>query len=352
MAIQTLLERQPETRSLGYAVYDGDGHLYETQDTFRRHLPKQFHSNFQYVEVEGRTKLAINGHISEYIPNPTFEVVAAPGTHEIWYRGENHEGKTLRELTGVPLAYQPEFGEPEARLKLLDEQGVHAQLIFPTLASIIEGHMGNNVELMAALVHSLNAWVLDEWSFNYKNRLFPCAYISLADVDAACAELEWALKHGAKHILIRPAPVPGVFGSRSPGAGEFDKFWARVNESGVFVVLHVSDSGYDQIYRWWGSGGKEMVARRQRNGCFRSWRSVEGVHGFSGSRRRRHDRRTDFPRRYGQISEDPLAVGRKRLDLGSTSHENVQASLRAAAEKFPARSYRDFPRVRLCRTLL
>jgi predicted TIM-barrel fold metal-dependent hydrolase len=25
-------------------------------------------------------------------------------------------------------------------------------------------------------------------------------------------------------------------------------------------VLHVSDSGYDQIYRWWGSGAKEMLA--------------------------------------------------------------------------------------------
>lgn len=260
MAVQTLLERQPETRSLGYQVYDGDGHLYETQDTFRRHLPKKYHKDFQYVQVEGRTKLAINGHISEFIPNPTFEVVAAPGSHEIWYRGENTEGKTLRELTGDPLAYQPEFGNPEARLKLLDEQGVHAQLIFPTLASVIEGHMGNNVELMGALVHSLNAWVLDEWTFNYKDRLFPCAYISLADADAACDELEWALKNGAKHVLIRPAPVPGIFGSRSPGLPEFDKFWARVNESGIFVVLHVSDSGYDEIYRWWGSGEKEMLA--------------------------------------------------------------------------------------------
>jgi predicted TIM-barrel fold metal-dependent hydrolase len=260
VAVTAVLEREPETRILPYAVYDGDGHLYETMDTFRRHLPKQFHKDFQYVQVEGRTKLAINGHISEYIPNPTFEVVAAPGSHEIWYRGENAEGKTLRELTGDPLAYQPEFGNPEARLKLLDEQGVHAQLIFPTLASIIEGHMGNNVELMAALVHSLNAWVLDEWSFNYKDRLYPCAYISLADAEKAEQELDWALKHGARHILIRPAPVPGLFGPRSPGLREFDRFWGKVNESNIFVVLHVSDSGYDQIYRWWGSGANEMVA--------------------------------------------------------------------------------------------
>jgi len=259
MAVQTVMERVKETRDLGYPVYDADGHYYETMDTFRRHLPKKFHKDFQYVQVEGRTKLAINGHISDYIPNPTFEVVAAPGSHEIWFRGENSEGKSLRELTGDPLAFQPEFAEPESRLKLLDEQRVQAQLVFPTLASVIEGHMGNNIELMAACVHSLNAWVADEWTFHYKDRLFPCAYISLADADLACEELDWALKQGARHILIRPAPVPGRFGPRSPGLPEFDKFWARVNESNIFVVLHVSDSGYDQIYRWW-TGGSEMVA--------------------------------------------------------------------------------------------
>jgi len=259
MAVQTVMERVKETRDLGYPVYDADGHYYETMDTFRRHLPKKFHKDFQYVQVEGRTKLAINGHISDYIPNPTFEVVAAPGSHEIWFRGENLEGKSLRELTGDPLAFQPEFAEPESRLKLLDEQRVHAQLVFPTLASVIEGHMGNNIELMAACVHSLNAWVADEWTFHYKDRLFPCAYISLADADLACAELDWALKQGARHILIRPAPVPGRFGPRSPGLPEFDKFWARVNESNIFVVLHVSDSGYDEVYRWW-TGGSEMLA--------------------------------------------------------------------------------------------
>lgn len=260
MAVQTEMKRIRETRDLGYPVYDADGHYYETADAFRRHLPKKFHKDFLYVQVDGRTKLAVNGHLSDYIPNPTFDVVAAPGAHELWYRAENWDGKSLRELTGDVLAYQSEFSNPETRLKLLDEQGVHAQLIFPTLASVIEGHMGNNIELMAACVHSLNAWVVDEWTYHYQDRLFPCAYISLADAGLACAELDWALEHGARHILIRPAPVPGRFGTRSPGLPEFDKFWARVNEANIFVVLHVSDSGYDDIYRRWAGSGSEFLA--------------------------------------------------------------------------------------------
>jgi len=260
MPVQTVMRRPVETRDLGYPVYDVDGHLYETADTFRRHLPKKFHNALQYVTVNGRTKLAINGHISEWIPNPTFEVVAAPGSHEKWFRADNKEGLSLRELTGDPLRFQPEFAEPEARLKLLDEQKVHAQLIFPTLASVVEGHMGNDIDLIAACIHSLNAWVADEWTYNYKDRIFPCGYVSLTSAEHAEAELDFLLAQGTRHILIRPAPAPSRFGPRSPGDREFDRFWAKVNESNIFVVLHCSDSGYDKIYEWWSGGMGGQVA--------------------------------------------------------------------------------------------
>ena len=260
MAVVQEMVIEQETRTLPYPIYDGDGHIYEVQDSFHRHLPKKYRSAFQYVTVEGRTKLAVNGMISDYIPNPNFEVVAAPGSHEMWFRGNNPEGLSLREMTGDPLANQPEFHNAEARLKLLDKQNIHAQLIFPTLASVIEGHMNEDHELMAAVIHALNAWVVDEWSFSYKDRLFPAAYVSLANVELAVQELEFALSNGARAIMIRPAPVPGHFGSRSPGSAEFDPFWARVNEAGVFVTLHVSDSGYDQIYQWWSKGAKEALA--------------------------------------------------------------------------------------------
>ncbi len=43
--------------------------------------------------------------LSDYIPNPTFEVVAAPGTHgDLGIAPNNREGKKLRELTGKPAA--------------------------------------------------------------------------------------------------------------------------------------------------------------------------------------------------------------------------------------------------------
>ncbi len=247
-------------QKLNYPVYDADNHLYEPPEAFLRHLPKQFKRDFRYVEIEGRIKLLVDGILSEYIPNPTFEVVAAPGSHESYYRAKNPEGKSLREITGKPLKPVPDaFFHPKDRLKIMDEQGVHAVTIFPTLASVVEERLKHKPESIAALFHSMNQWILDEWGFSYQDRMFPVPFVNLADVDAAVAELEFILKNGGKMVGIRPAPVPGVHGGRSPGFKEFDPFWARAAEAGIPVMLHASDSGYDFISRLWTSGNKEYL---------------------------------------------------------------------------------------------
>src|SRR5262245_55996107 len=244
---------------LPYPVYDADNHLYEPQEAMTAHLPRKWRNEFRYVEVEGRTKLAIGGMISDYIPNPTFEVLAPPGAHEKWYRATNAEGLTLRELSGKPIACLAAYRNGADRLKLMDEQGLHATLVFPTLASAVEERMSYDHELMNAVLHSLNVWMDEQWGFAREGRLFAVPFVTLMDVDMAITELEWALARGARTVGLRPAPVPGYRGSRSPGASEFDPFWARVQEAGIFVALHASDSGYDRFVRMW-EGGKEFLA--------------------------------------------------------------------------------------------
>lgn len=243
--------------TLPYEVYDADHHLYEPAEAFLRHLPEKYASEFYFVDVKGRTKLVIDGQLSEYIPNPTFEVVAGPGTHETWYRAKNTEGLTMREMTGKPVRPPKEWRTGDGRLAVMDQQQVHAALVFPTLASVVEERLNEKPEVMAALFHSLNRWTAEEWGFARENRLFSVPMISLSDIDLAIEELESVLKDGARCIGIRPAPVPGFRGSRSPGLPEFDPFWARVEEAGIFTCLHTSDSGYDRIYRWWTGGAGE-----------------------------------------------------------------------------------------------
>jgi predicted TIM-barrel fold metal-dependent hydrolase len=246
-------------RNIDYPIYDADRHFYEPPEAFLTHLPKQYRREFQYVQINGRTKLAVGGSISDYIPNPTFDVVAAPGAHEKWYRGDNPEGLSLREIGGEPIPSDPAFYDGAAHLKVMDGQKIQAGLFIPTLASVIEERLADKPEVIAALMHSSNQWIAEGSGYARDNRLFPVPMINLFDVDRAVAELDFVLKSGARVVGIRPAPVAGAKNpmlGRSPGAEEFDPFWARVNEAKIFVVLHVSDSGYDKIYRWWTAGGK------------------------------------------------------------------------------------------------
>ena len=192
----------------GRVIFDADNHFYETTDALTRYLPERYKSRIRYVEVEGRTKLAINGVISDYIPNPTFDVVARPGSHAAFFRGDNPDGKTQRELTGEPMRAIPAFREPTARLELMDQLGIHGALMFPTLASVLEQRMKDDLELTHAAVHAVNQWIHEVWTFDYEGRIYATPVISLAVVEDAVRELDWALARGAKAVLVRPCPCP------------------------------------------------------------------------------------------------------------------------------------------------
>lgn len=239
-----------------FPVYDCDHHYYEPAEAFLKYLPDEYKQYFQYVEINGRTKLAVDGRITDYIPNPTFTVVAAPGAHEDWYRGNNPKGLTQREIGGKPIKMQPEFRDGEAHLKLMDQEGIHAAIILPTLASVIEERLGHKPKVIQALFHSLNMWVNETYGFK-NGRQFPVGAINLSDVDAACNELQFLLDAGCRCVLIRPAPVTNKTGTASCSHAfpEFDPFWKMIEDSGIFVIHHVSDSGYDKIYRDWTEGG-------------------------------------------------------------------------------------------------
>lgn len=239
------------SRNLDFEVFDADNHMYETRDALTRHLPESHAGVIRYVEIDGRTKIAVKNRITEYIPNPTFEKVAAPGAQEEYFKEGNQEGKSRREIMGRAIEAPPAFREPAPRLKLMDELGIDKALMWPTLASLVEERMADDPDTTHLVIHALNQWMHEEWSFNYENRIFATPVVTLPIVEKAIAELEWLLERGARIILVRPAPVPGLRGTRSFALPEFDPFWKLVEEEEVVVGMHASDSGYQRWVNQW-----------------------------------------------------------------------------------------------------
>jgi predicted TIM-barrel fold metal-dependent hydrolase len=240
-------------------IFDADNHFYENREAFMKFLPDRYKGVIQYVEVGRRTKIMVRNVVSDYIPNPTFDVVARPGAQEEFYRHGNPEGKSTREIFGEPMKAIPAFREPGPRLAAMDEYGVDRSMIYPTLASLLEERMRDDPEMTHAVVHAFNEWIYETWQFNYRDRIFTTPVITLPIVEKAIEELEWVLERGAKSVLIRPAPVPGYKGPRSFALPEFDPFWQKVVDAGILVTMHGSDSGYSRFYQEWQGGGGEFL---------------------------------------------------------------------------------------------
>ena len=88
-------------------IFDADQHMYETPEALLKFLPDKYKSKVQFVQIGRHTRIAILNKITDYMPNPTFERVAAPGAHERFYSGQNPDGLTMREMSGRGIDAPP-----------------------------------------------------------------------------------------------------------------------------------------------------------------------------------------------------------------------------------------------------
>jgi predicted TIM-barrel fold metal-dependent hydrolase len=230
--------------NLGYDVFDADNHYYEAIDAFTRHLdPKQGPRVVQWCEIDGRKYHVIGGRVSRAVVNPTFDPVAKAGAMHDYFRG-NPEGKNPMEFLREREPIRPEYRDRDVRLQVMDQQGLEKIWLFPTLGILYEELLKHDIEAVTMMCTAFNRWLEDDWGCNYQDRIYASPYISLCDVDWAVKELEWALEHDARTVVLRPAAPNTAVGQRTPADPMFDPFWARVNEAGITVVVHAGDSGY------------------------------------------------------------------------------------------------------------
>lgn len=247
----------------GFRAFDADHHYYEAEDAFTRHMDRKLAKNaVQWVVVDGRKRLMVCGRIDKFIPNPTFDPVAKPGSLDQYFRGKNPDGKDMKALFGDLEPIRPEYRDRTARIAKLDEQGLEAALLFPTQGVGIEEPMRGSAEITHATLEAFNRWLVDDWGFHHEGRIFAAPMFSLMDVDRAVRELEWALARDVRLIHLRPAPVPQPGGSCSPADPRFDAFWARVDEAGITVAFHAGDSGYGRYAGAWEKRSPFMEAFR------------------------------------------------------------------------------------------
>ena len=261
-----------------YQPIDADNHYYEPLDAFTRHLDPAFSQRgVQVVQAGRRTRVLIGGRLNNFIPNPTFDPIIVPGCIDPLFRGQIPEGVDPRSLMQVePL--RSEYRNRDARLEVMDEQGLETILLFPTLGCGVEEALKDDVDATMATLSAFNDWLDEDWGLDHEGRILGAPMLSLADPDAAVAELDRVVARGARVVHLRPAPVPaGHGGSRSFGHPSHDPFWARVVEHDVPVAFHLGDSGYNAFTAMWG-GTAQFMAYGKTNTLSRVLVSDRAIH--------------------------------------------------------------------------
>ena len=204
-------------------LFDADAHVLEPPDLWDNYLDPAFrHRSIQFRRTaDGIDQLFVDNQL--ILPNCT----AALGGAELDRNEAMDPRSRLGYLDGAPRSSM--FG-PD-RVALFDRWGLAAGLVLPTIG--IFWDTPDNA-LANAYCRAYNDWVYDFQAAD-RERLVIAAHLNLRDIPGAVRELELRLDQGFKGVFLAPERVDGK-GFADP---HFDPLWARIEEAGVPLLVHV-----------------------------------------------------------------------------------------------------------------
>jgi predicted TIM-barrel fold metal-dependent hydrolase len=209
-----------QVASIDYPIIDADAHVYEPPGVWQERVPSRLRGRAPRV---ARTD---EGDVWSFDDGDRVRAVglmAAAGESYLGFRPSGLTYETIR----------PGHFEPAARLADMEADGIYAQLLYPSVCEEGARMFGDERELQLACTRAYNEWVL-EFCRAVPGRLFAHAVVPATGVVDAIAELEWALAAGHRGALLSTFPAGAV--EPSP---EDDPFWARAEEAGTPVALHI-----------------------------------------------------------------------------------------------------------------
>jgi predicted TIM-barrel fold metal-dependent hydrolase len=233
-----------------YQYFDCDNHCYEPRDAFTRYLPEEYldRAITTVRAADGSEMILAGRRVSKFNSEAglCFEFADRPGSLRLMLK-EMASGSPSPSYRQDPM--RPEFVERDARLRLFDAQGVERGVIYPGALALSAEHWVDDTDALYANLSSFNRWFDETWGFNYHDRVYAAAVLSLRDLDHAIALTDEILSRGAKLVMLPTGPAYG----RGPADPYYDPVWARLAEAGVVVTFHVMPYWYfDAISPAWG----------------------------------------------------------------------------------------------------
>ena len=183
---------------------------------------------------------------------PPFSDLLPPGLAMLYGQEKAGEATRRAEFEGKN---QFQVANAQARLKWMDEQGIHQQHVI-CLSGIAYGLQVSDLGLRQETIQAANSWLADTCSAG-NGRLCPVTALEYTDIDWAVAELRRMRRLGSRFVLIPAYPVNGV----PPAHPSWDAFWEAVVDCGMVAMLH---TGFEHMRfdPGWANMGADVTTLR------------------------------------------------------------------------------------------
>lgn len=227
----------------------GDSHFLEPESLWRDNLPPRL------AELVPR---------SEKDPDGMWETVHIDGM-SFRRRLPNIQAQEFFEAS----ARAPGAGDITKRLPDLDQEGIWAELVFPSL-----GMWSSSFRTPEVLREALR--VSNDWAFetidSFTPRLISTAQVSTLDIGDAVAELERCAELGFRAVFMPTTPHPN---QKDYNRDDWEPFWAAAEAANIVVAFHIGTDPVDLA-----AGGSQGVVYRGPGGAVLNYTETT----FSGQR--------------------------------------------------------------------
>ncbi len=212
-------------------VIDADTHMTERHDLFTSRAPKGFEDRVPRVtDVDGVATWTIEGNVLG--PARAGGVIDRDGNKfpfeetKVWGIDRVHVGAW----------------DPEARLAVMDESGIHAQIIYPNAVGIGGQNLARATDdpvlrRLCVEIYNDSMAELQAWS---NERFLPMPVMPAWSIDECVAEAQRCAALGFRGVNMTSAPQEA--GSADLASKEWDAFWEVCADLQLPVHFHIGAS--------------------------------------------------------------------------------------------------------------
>jgi predicted TIM-barrel fold metal-dependent hydrolase len=235
MTTQTALKARSSLA--GMPIIDVDTHLSERHDLWTSRAPASLRDKVPQVrEIDGQPTWVINGDISMHGVSAYSTVLPDLGKAMGW---------TFWNLQ-IDQVHAASY-DPKARVALMDQMGVYAQIVYPNVLGF-GGQRASSAVPEAIRRASIELYndAMAELQADSGERLFPMALMPWWDVKESVKEAERCRKMGLRGINTNSDPH-GV-GLPDLGQSHWDPLWEAVVDLDMPVNFHIGASDEDGAF--------------------------------------------------------------------------------------------------------